>query len=163
MAGAPQQRAKRGNLEGPWVQNGRWHQNGSLQQGAKKAQVAPRAAPGGFRHLLLQLPLVFGLLLLLQDLAVWLWSTARLVAVQSRDCWSMQVSGEEQAAMDKILAEAFEQDDDEAWDQVLEETGAASYNDDRKQSPLINVQHSRLGLSCAPALHITVHEPTQLV
>lgn len=154
MAGAPQQRAKRGNSEGSWRQ-----QDGSSQQGVRKAKVAPAAAAPDFRRLLLQLlSLVFGLLLLLQDPHVCLWSTDASVTVQSGEYWSVQVGRKEQAAMDKILEEAFEQDDDEAWQQVLEETGAAAYDDDRRQSPLINIQHSRLGVPCAPALCMAVLE-----
>ena len=64
-----------------------------------------------------------------------------------------QVHPTEQRAADEALQQAFEQDTDDAWQEVLELTGAAEYDDDRGQSPLINVQHSNTGVD--PPIYIT--------
>jgi hypothetical protein len=56
----------------------------------------------------------------------------------------VQVSAEEQAVMDTYLQDAFDQDSDEAWQVLLDETGAAG-DDTRSHAPLIDVQHSTTG------------------
>ena len=40
---------------------------------------------------------------------------------------------------------AFVNNSEEAWDVLLEATGAASYDDARANAPAINVQHSQTG------------------
>lgn len=63
----------------------------------------------------------------------------------SRRVWGGQVGPGEQAAVDAAITSAFMDDSEEAWEALLEATGAAHHDDSRAEAPAIDVQHSSTG------------------
>ena len=64
----------------------------------------------------------------------------------SRRRWGRQVGPSEQAAVDAAITSAFMDDSEDAWEALLEATGAADYDDNRAEAPAIDVQHSSTGV-----------------
>jgi hypothetical protein len=55
------------------------------------------------------------------------------------------VEPQERAAVEEAIMAAFVDNSEDAWDALLETTGAARYDDIRANAPAINVQHAQTG------------------
>ena len=72
-------------------------------------------------------------------------STSRKHEAAKPCSWLQAVDPQERAAVEEAIMAAFVDNSEEAWDALLEATGAARYDDVRANAPAINVQHTQTG------------------